>query len=208
MMKISSPKIKSCIEGDLLDSIKYGDFNNKLYSNNIDGSVVVSDVTFDSCIFEDIDFNNIKLDNVDLVDVIFRNCDLSNQIFDNKLLCRVIFDNCKILGTSFVSSSFKDVLFDRCNGRYVNLFGSKICNVRMIDSDFGYGIFTESSIKNMELCRNVFMKSEFIKTNLNGIDFSDCDIEGIVFDIDSLKGIEISALQASDIVMLFGVCIK
>ena len=43
-----------------------------------------------------------------------------------------------------------------------------------------------------------------IKNNLNT--FS--DKHRIVFDIDSLKGIKINVLQASDIISLFGVQIK
>ena len=45
-------------------------------------------------------------------------------------------------------------------------------------------------------------------TNLKDVDFSTCNIERIVFDIDSLKGIKISVLQASDIISLLGVQIK
>ena len=45
-------------------------------------------------------------------------------------------------------------------------------------------------------------------TNLKDVDFSTCNIERIVFDIDSLKGIKINVLQASDIISLFGVQIK
>ena len=45
-------------------------------------------------------------------------------------------------------------------------------------------------------------------TNLKDVDFSTCNIERIIFDIDSLKGIKINVFQDSDIISLFGVQIK
>ena len=76
------------------------------------------------------------------------------------------------------------------------------------DNDFSNSIFTESKIKNISLYNSTFNETEFIRTNLKDVDFSTCNIERIVFDIDSLKGIKINALQASDIISLFGVQIK
>lgn len=69
-------------------------------------------------------------------------------------------------------------------------------------------IFTESKIKNISLYNSTFNETEFIRTNLKDVDFSTYNIERIVFDIDSLKGIKINVLQASDIISLFGVQIK
>ena len=79
-------------------------------------------IYIDSCVF-----NNIKLDNIDLVDVVFWNYGLSNQYFDNKLLSRVMFDNCKLLWIFFVSSSFKDIEFNSCNVRLMVVILVMMC---------------------------------------------------------------------------------
>ena len=58
-MKIVSPKIKNCVEYSIIDSIKDNDFSNKLYKTNIKENIIISDITFDSCIFNNINFSNI-----------------------------------------------------------------------------------------------------------------------------------------------------
>ena len=55
-MKIVSPKIKNCVEYSIIDSIKDNDFSNKLYKTNIKENIIISDITFDSCIFNNINF--------------------------------------------------------------------------------------------------------------------------------------------------------
>ena len=56
-MKIVSPKIKNYIEYSIIDSIKDNDFSNKLYNTNIKENIIISDITFDSCIFNNINFD-------------------------------------------------------------------------------------------------------------------------------------------------------
>ena len=63
-MKIVSPKIKNYVEYSIIDSIKDNDFSNKLYNTNIEDNVIISDITFDSCIFNNINFSNIKFQKV------------------------------------------------------------------------------------------------------------------------------------------------
>ena len=81
-MKITKPKISSCIDKDLLDAYYEYEFNNYKFSKNIEEKITISNTTFDSCIFEKIDFTNIILEDINLVDTIFDSCDLSNKSFD------------------------------------------------------------------------------------------------------------------------------
>ena len=53
-----------------------------------------------------------------------------------------------------------------------------------------------------------FSGSEISNTNLNGIDFSTCNITSTIFDNDSLKGIIIDKFQSFDIVHLLGIKFK
>ena len=39
-------------------------------------------MSFDGCIFRNIDFTNINIKSIELVDVIFEDCDLSQKKFD------------------------------------------------------------------------------------------------------------------------------
>ena len=77
MKKIIEPKIKFT-DYFIKDNYEYSIDNKEFDQNNIED---FSNITFNSCIFNKIDFNDIKLLNVEFVDCIFNNCDLSNKSF-------------------------------------------------------------------------------------------------------------------------------
>ena len=64
-MNIKRPKIRNCEEKDILDAYTHEEYNNCIFNKNIDRNICICYTTFDSCIFNDIDFNtysyNFKL---------------------------------------------------------------------------------------------------------------------------------------------------
>ena len=119
-MKVNKPKIMTYEEKSFDDCLEDEEFSNVMISITPEKELLISELTFDSCIFKKIDFNNIKLQDIDLLDVIFENCDLSNQSFDKKFINRVTFNNCKLIGTTFIDAAIRDVSFINCNARYIN----------------------------------------------------------------------------------------
>lgn len=205
-MKFNKPKINNCVSKTFSSCFMSNDFSNGIFSDDL--TFDLSLVTFDSCIFESINFGLARLDRVDLIDVIFKDSDLSNQCFDGRLLSRVSFVNCKLIGTSFIGSGIKNVSFTNCNCRYTNFTGSSINNFIINNSDFSDSIFNECELKNVCFDGVKLCDSEFLRGNFSNVDFSSCDICGINFDKDSIDGIIIDRFQAFYIVSLFGVKIK
>ena len=91
-MKIKEPKLKMLTEREF-SSWNEEELVSGIFRKNVEEEIVISAKTIDSCIFENIDFQSIKLENVDLLDVVFDGCDLSNQCFDGRSIERVIFRN-------------------------------------------------------------------------------------------------------------------
>ena len=139
-MKIKKPIIKYTEEKKLADCIKDNDYSNIMINGN-ENNLEITDITFDSAIFNKIDFNNISLNNIDLVDVIFNDCDLSNMNFDHKYLTRVVFNNCKLSGISFIGTKLKDIEINNCNGKYVNFSDTDMENIIIKDSDLSESFF-------------------------------------------------------------------
>ena len=83
-MKLNRPKTINCSDSNFNEAIN-DSFSNVIIETEPDERIVISDVTFDSCIFKNIDFFNIELNNVDLIDVIFDSCDLSNKEFNERI---------------------------------------------------------------------------------------------------------------------------
>ena len=53
-----------------------------------------------------------------------------------------------------------------------------------------------------------FNNSEFLGTNLNGIDFRNSDIRDVSFDASSLKGIILNMFQCREVASVFGIVVK
>ena len=83
-MKIKEPKVLNLIEYNLKDACYENNFYGFIFNENVRDIIHINDITIDSCVFKNIDFSNIEISKVDLVDVIFENCDLSNKVFDYK----------------------------------------------------------------------------------------------------------------------------
>ena len=66
----------------------------------------------------------------------------------------------------------------------------------------------ESDIKDIYFDECKLNRAEFINVNLKDVDLSSCDINGIIFDMKSLRGIIIDRFQCDNIATMFGVKIK
>ena len=51
-------------------------------------------------------------------------------------------------------------------------------------------------------------RTQIFRTNLKGIDFSTCNIEGFVVDKDNLKGMVVNQFQAVELSKLLGIVVK
>lgn len=101
-MKINNPKIINYEVSSFSECIKNKEFNKVLINENSNDFLDLTEYTLDECIFENINFTNININDLGFMDVIFRNCDLSNKHFNNTFLTRVIFENCKLVGLTFI----------------------------------------------------------------------------------------------------------
>ncbi|MDE6473476.1 MAG: pentapeptide repeat-containing protein [Clostridia bacterium] len=207
-MKVSEPNIKNCVDGDFSKAFVDNEFNNQIYKVSSLQGVTISDVTFDSCIFQGINFTDIKLDGVDVIDVVFENCDLSNQKFFRRYLNRVKFVNCRMTGVSFIEAALKDVQIINCKAEYINLAQANIKTMTITKSNFEHMMFCETKIKNLQVDQVDFCHAEIVGTVLRDVDFSTCIFEGIRIDTKSLQGIIINKFQAYNLVKLLGVIVK
>ena len=138
-MKLVAPKLSYIEKTSFEECLKKMKFQDVHIDQNIQQRTIIQDLTFDGCLFENIDFTKVSLKHLDLIDVTFDKCDLSNQNFDHQYLNRVQFKNCKLTGTSFIETNLKDVLFDHCQGRYSNLSSSQLLNVMFDHCDLQEG---------------------------------------------------------------------
>ena len=80
------------------------------------------------------------------------------------------------------------------------------CSAR--ESNFSEASFSESKFKKTVLKDCEFTRADFMHADLNGMDFSDCGIDGAFFQLDRLKGITVSYEQAVSLAKLLGIKVK
>lgn len=166
-------------------------------------------VYFKGVVFEGCRFTGTRAVKGSYSDVIFRSCDLSNADFSDGFFNRCEFISCKLVGTNFGSSRLQNISVEDCSCKYAILDKSNISETRLFKSDFFEAGFSECKLKNISLCDVIFTRGVFFKTPLKGLDFTDCEIDGItVSDTGAeLRGMKVSTLQAAELAKRMGIIV-
>lgn len=165
-------------------------------------------VTFDKIIFKNVTFTESTLTGVELTDVIFEQCDLSNVDFSDAIIHRTEFKDCKMIGTNLSSGTLRNVLFDSCIADYATFRYANTKQVFIQDSSLCKTDFSFSKSQKIELFRSNIDLAQFSGTELDGIDLSDCEFNGLGVDVTNLQGCTISREQAYIFANLFRLIVK
>lgn len=166
-------------------------------------------------VFKQIIFKNCKLigcgfDEASFFDVVFENCDFSNSSFSDACFKNCMFLECRAVSADFYGSSFRHVSFEKCNIEDAGFDAVRMSYVKAEDTDFSEASFSKCNITNVEWKKTSFRKASFFKTLLRGIDFTQCDVEGIVISDgkEELKGAVVNQEQAVEFAKRLGLVIK
>ncbi|WP_297130679.1 pentapeptide repeat-containing protein [Terrisporobacter sp.] len=180
----------------------------KLIENIDIPSIDESRISFDGCIFRNVSFDNCTFRYIDLQDVVFEKCDLSNIDFSEGSIFRSEFLNCKIIGSKLEDAHLKDCLFKNILGDYSSFSFSKLNKVNFESSSFESSVFMEVKNKYMYFDDCDLKKTVFTKTYLEGVDLSNCEIDGIEIGIPELYKLKVNASQGLELTRLMGLIIE
>ncbi|MEG0570013.1 MAG: pentapeptide repeat-containing protein [Oscillospiraceae bacterium] len=152
------------------------------------------------CIFETTTF----------VDVLFSSCDFSNANFSGAFFERCHFFSCKFMGADISSALLRNVVFKDCNMCFSSLDECKLTDVLFSGTDFTEASMSQAKIKRLFLSKSIFIKNNFFKTSLSGVDFTTCEFLSPIVSYPplELKGITINSFQASNLIGLLGIKVK
>ena len=90
-----------------------------------------------------------------------------------------------------------------------NFSEAKLQGCSITESDLTETFFSNCRLKKIRLSKNRFVRTEFFKTKLNGIDFSDSVLEGVTISADAgeLKGAKVNLYQAAELARMLGIVI-
>lgn len=159
-------------------------------------------VVFKKCRFEACDLSGSMF-----YHVTFLNCDFSNCRFQSCYFKDTEISGCKGDGGDFSQSTFRKTHVEEGCFHYANYEGTLWDSCRLKGCDFSEAFFAEVKFKKMQFEKVNLSKADLFKTKLEGMDLSDCNIEGIMISdtFRELRGLKISPWQAMDLVRFLGV---
>lgn len=161
-------------------------------------------------LFKNCVLHNCGFDNATFTDVVFENCDLSNSSFQDAYFERCSFVSCKCAGTDMSGCVVRHTSFERLNLQYSNFNKARMTDVSFSDVDFTEACMSEAKLIRFETAMSKFVRSNFFKTPLTAVDFTDNVLLAPVlsFPPTELKGAVINPVQAADLIGLWGVIVK
>jgi uncharacterized protein YjbI with pentapeptide repeats len=216
-MKIQKPKIlkESPEIYDFMEVLQEARENEtEIEEMHIKSSYLVGeDMTGLRCcnvLFENVRFMECKFQKCSFIDVIFKNCDLSNCDMSQGYFNRCEFITDKAIGIKLNEAIMKDVGIIESNLEYANLTGVTMNVVELVNSNFTSASIAECKLKNLICSQTEFINTNFFKTPLKGIDFTNCTITGMIVSNEGteLKGAIVDLYQAAELAKLFGIIIR
>lgn len=170
----------------------------------------LSGLTFQGIIFENCRLMDCRLDKSSFIDAVFIHCDMSNSTFSEGYFNRCQWQECKWLGASFVGASLQQMKAEACNLQYVNFDEVSFGDIAMLGSDLSQAALSSCRLKNFTAKESRFLGTNFFRTSLRSIDFSENELEAPIVsdDCHELQGMVISPMQALELVKLLGVVVK
>lgn len=166
-------------------------------------------VIVDKTVFRNVVFAQCSLIGVELTDVVFDKCDLSNANFSDAIIHRSEFLNCKMVGTNLTGATLRNVRFQQCLADYATLRFADMKSIVLEECSLIKSDFYHCKLQKKTVFRQCNIDgAQFSGTELDGIDLSDCEFNGIGVEADNLKGCFIAREQAYLFAGLFGLRLK
>lgn len=110
-------------------------------------------------------------------------------------------------GCTLIGSIFRNCVFKNSNLQYNNFNESKIESLFLDETFLISSELSSCAIKNLKLNHSSLAESNFLKTPLKGIDFTNTNISGITLsqNFSELRGATISPYQADELISTLGI---
>jgi uncharacterized protein YjbI with pentapeptide repeats len=161
-------------------------------------------------IFENCTFHNCCFEDATFIDVVFQSCDLSNSKFTGAYFERCHFTQCKCIGVNMRDSVINHTAFQQSNFQYAHFDKTRIADVLFDHIDFTEASLVEAKLMRFETTGSRFIKNNFYKTMLAGMDFTTGEFVAPTVSSPpvELKGVILDSFQAADLMRLWGVVVK
>ena len=179
-------------------------FRGESVAGLLGGKVDFRSVRLEKCRFWECDFEGSSFQ-----EVVWTDCDFSNCSFARSYWKKVLMENCKGQGADFREASIHDVLMKTVNLDYANGSRSVWEHVEITGSSFVSASLSEVKLKKIKMKDNRFESTDFFQTILKGMDFSECEVGGLLLSDTwkEVEGVKFSAWQAVELAKRLGIVV-
>lgn len=149
-------------------------------------------------------FIGCDLSGADWADAHFHNCDFSGCDLSNASLRRCIFTDCKAVGLQFIDSAALEITLENCLLDYSNIVSSAVRKTGISRCRLREARLAECTLSKLELQQLDCTRATIFHTPLNGLDFTDVVLDGLIANPETLQGVLVTRDQAADLAPLFG----
>ncbi len=169
---------------------------------------VVSRISFDRVLFEQVRMGNTQFKGVQLIDTRIAGGDLANAQWTEVNFHRVELISCHLTGFQANEAQLQDVLFKECAGHFAQWAFTTFDAVRFEDCDLSEANFYQANLTGVIFVNCDLSHADFSGAKLAGADLRGCKIEGIRIGPQELRGATIDPAQALALVQGMGIAIK
>lgn len=186
-------------------------------ATTVEDSIVLNkhfkDIIFDEKI-EGVSFEDCKFENCTflkpLIKCIFFNtkftkCEMSNIILNSANIHTCLFEHCHMVGINYILCSIQFTKIINSHMKLSSHHDTLLKKCKIEDSNLSSSIYQGVRFFENELEQLDLRDSEFIHTKLDGVDISNCNIEGMLIDPNDIRGMIATEVQAIELISLLGI---
>lgn len=152
------------------------DIYDQAFSHQKFGNTKLKKGTYESCRFEDCDFQDLHLSQYTFIDSEFQDCDFSNIRWKESQFQDCLFTRCKLIGLRFEELSRFGLALELrdCRVDYSSMFGFAPARFKMTGGSAVEVDFSQAQLQSSTFEAVDFANAQFDHTNLSQAQMIDC----------------------------------
>ncbi|GEK29313.1 pentapeptide repeat-containing protein [Furfurilactobacillus siliginis] len=162
------------------------------------------DVTFDHCIFEQTNF-----DDVDFTRVHWHHSQVPNASWQRSTWFECQLESLQLAGGDFSQAVLRGTTFSACKLTYANFSEMRAEHSRFLNCDLLESAFQAVTVKKgLDFAGSRITDADFVETQLAGFDWHEAEFEALRLDSRLVRGLIVSQYQAAQLIGMFGIEVK
>lgn len=162
-------------------------------------------VTFEGCVFREVNLREAAWSHMRLQDVRFEGCDLSAAGWRDTSVQRAQFTDCRLLGFQVPEASFNHVRLTRVQAGLALFPKVDTKSLWLEDCDLSEAIFMDAKLPGAVFQRCTLGRTDFRGAKLPGADLRESNLSGLRLGLPELADVVVEAAQLPDLAFLLGV---